>query len=614
MFSSRPLAVVVSFVALIGCSASSSSGPGSSTDGGGGGGDATLQDASGGGGDASTGNDATVPDGSTLDASGANDDSSTDDGGGGDATDASLTFVSGPAPTATDVTGKVVDTSGNPIAGATIRATYVPDGDAGVDAGGADAGGSPTTVSATDGTFTIGAPTGREVFAVTAGGYVTWQQLEPVTSMTPTLTVPLFTANAAQTVAPTGTTIAAGAATLAFPSGAYASATSVVATWIDRPHLASMSHRGWFVDAAGQPHHVLGELHVEVPSEPASPVTVTLPVPNGVTSVSYYPFDATGTLGAPIAPTSVGGGFATFAVPHFDGGVATDDAAATGGDVVSGAGSYVDPSSGQTISFGLGDSIPTGASVQQDGTIVLNFSDGSLFSLSTLTFTFTSTATTGSITTTDTGGGTGEVPHSSPGAPKVYWQIRNRAATLGVRGTVFSFTDHPCPDKARAITYVEVAQGDVLVNSTTDVPAGNEAKACEGCANPSNPTCCDVNDCATGCCTADQQCLPGTTDETCGTGGVVCAVCQSGAKTCSPSQVCAPCGSLGGACCKTGEPCQTVLDICKAPLQLACGGTTSLQCCVPSGQSPPAANAAQCCSGSTTTRATCAGGNGPVCN
>ncbi len=56
--------------------------------------------------------------------------------------------------------------------------------------------------------------------------------------------------------------------------------------------------------------------------------------------------------------------------------------------------------------------------------------------------------------------------------------------------------------------------------------AGKCAGADDGCGG----TCAD-NDCS-GCCTSDHQCLPGTSDSACGSGGWACRDCASRGRTC----------------------------------------------------------------------------------
>ncbi|MEW5742368.1 MAG: pectin acetylesterase-family hydrolase [Myxococcota bacterium] len=63
----------------------------------------------------------------------------------------------------------------------------------------------------------------------------------------------------------------------------------------------------------------------------------------------------------------------------------------------------------------------------------------------------------------------------------------------------------------------------------------------------SSSTDCGPSTCATGCCSAEGQCVAGNADDACGTGGLQCNVC-SGGQTCQAS-VCAlpPTGGGGGS-------------------------------------------------------------------
>ncbi len=67
-------------------------------------------------------------------------------------------------------------------------------------------------------------------------------------------------------------------------------------------------------------------------------------------------------------------------------------------------------------------------------------------------------------------------------------------------------------------------------------------------------TCPEDCETCTGCCTAEGECLPGTSVDACGTGGVECAVCSSGS-TCSAGRCTCLGTTCGSECCSSGEVC-----------------------------------------------------------
>lgn len=64
------------------------------------------------------------------------------------------------------------------------------------------------------------------------------------------------------------------------------------------------------------------------------------------------------------------------------------------------------------------------------------------------------------------------------------------------------------------------------------------ALAFSACGGP-QPNVCDSTSCANGCCTAEGQCVTGTANDACGTGGALCSAC-SGAQQCQASVCVAP--------------------------------------------------------------------------
>lgn len=265
------------------------------------------------------------------------------DGGGSDDGGA-LNFVVSPAATRTVLKGKVVTEIGTPLAGAMVSVA---------------GGGSMTTVA--DGSFSLGVTTGRAVVTISATGYVPRVRIVGITSVPAPLDVHLAKADAPQTVGSAGATVNVQAGVkLAIPAAAYASDASVSATWIDAAHLGSASARAQFQDADFVVHRFVGQLHIEASAQPSIPATLTVPVPSGASQITLSPLDATtGERGVALSPTSVSGGVATFAVPHFSDWIenAVVDSVDWIADAVT---SYVD-TSGNTQQANAGDPIPSGA-------------------------------------------------------------------------------------------------------------------------------------------------------------------------------------------------------------------------------------------------------------
>lgn len=111
---------------------------------------------------------------------------------------------------------------------------------------------------------------------------------------------------------------------------------------------------------------------------------------------------------------------------------------------------------------------------------------------------------------------------------------------------------------------------------------------------------CNPSNCATGCCDGDS-CLPGTTKEACGSGGIPCIACAASQTCDNQSCGCGP-GTCNG-CCEAGV-CRSGTD----PAACGSGGVTCKSC--PTGDSCilgvcssssgcSAASCSGCCSGAT---------------
>jgi hypothetical protein len=424
------------------------------------------------------------------------------------------------------VAGKVVDdTSGAPLADVAVKIDGV-DGE---------------LVTAADGNFAIGGPRGRAVTHFRADGYV------PMTIEIPNGTddLPLeyrLVSRAAETTVPTtGATVSAGNAAIVFPSGAYASDQSVRATYLEGAKALSAGVRSRTVDSEGKTIQVFGVVDVETSAEPATNVTVRVPVGAGVTAAFLYDRDDKGKLVNPIAGT-IADGKAEFSVGHFSQKVAaaaypslpndylvsqakaantTAGSALAGGiKVTTEAGGYVEIVDPRGTVFVVGEStvvtldVPATAGQRLDGCdMELEPGAGGVL--------------------LEQGALRPSLSKERPPSQRAWFHFRSRQAIMGVRGTTLTTRTSACPDKSRTLVTTEVIEGSADIctpQGRTTLEGGQKLTTCAGC--PSTPACCDQHNCQAGCCTADirtaTECTAGTSAETCGKGGTTCDSCGSG--------------------------------------------------------------------------------------
>ncbi len=500
------------------------------------------------------------------------------------------------APTTGALAGTVVDDNGAPIAGATVTAD------------------SATTTTDGSGAFSLAPPPGRAVLVASAKGKITLTRSVGVTSASPALRLKLVTAGASQMVTGAGGPLKAGVVTLTVPSGAYPSGGTVAATWIDRAHVSAASGRALFIDQDGTRHRFVGQLDVQASAQPASPVTVQIPIPVGTPSQATLVMFANdgAALGQRVLSTSMTNGFATFTIPHFSswavylavgaaevalavvvtswmildftvGAVARQAAAATV------AGWNLAPEEGLDIPSesevgGVTVVAPNGAQTYLDDHVsrIHTDEDG-----------------TTSLTCIEVCNVQAEVPPTPPPPPgrvKFHINTPKSTGTMGVRGTVFSVRQKPCSGAdGTAIDTVETSEGDVdfsVGGAHFDVRAGKQAEGCDGCKDPKQAVCdCDVKACEA----AGGECLkcPGESPQARGAlieGSPFCVPKNSVCCARDRGQFVAVCSDSRGVCQCAGKSqagCATRNSLCVTDR----GGERILDCGLTPEQPSPCENA-----------------------
>jgi hypothetical protein len=396
------------------------------------------------------------------------------------------------------VFGFILDPDGNPISGANISAS----------------GTSSHATTGPRGSYALGGlPLGFVTLSVTVTNYVARTVASAATPSGFEQNIVLGPSPTATIVKSSGTVVTAGAASLSFPAGAYASSVQVGATWLTGGGITTTAAPPFFVDDQGNYAEVLGILHVTVPSEPAQNVTVTVPVASNLTAsdIALFSIDAqTNTWSNPIAPSSVSGGVATFVVSHF-----SDEALAQlrVGDAEL---AYSVSGSGATYTLGNAAAVPISAGMLIPRGVILDLAGQSVCSTGIICGTsdnrcegnavygtydicrkngkvqlnrVSGVATQLQVGAIETLTRIIERPETKPPAgQRNKYTIRTRTRTVGgVRGTVTNFDIYPCSDEPSAdYTDVDVAEGDVLLSGPAgdlDVTAGQDAEGCEDCTN-----------------------------------------------------------------------------------------------------------------------------------
>jgi len=203
-----------------------------------------------------------------------------------------------PAAATGSVYGKIVDAdSGNHIAGATVK--LGPAGE--------------VTGTTTDlGTYAVTGVSGHSRLEVSAPGYITWAQEIGVGRSTLAHNVALLKRANTQAVPPGGGTVTAGAASLVFPAGAYATTTAVSATLVPHGKTYALPARQVVKNEQGL-FQLDSALVVSAPTEPNQPVTVKLPAPAGNAVIVQVADDGTSAQ----LPPTIDNGIATVTVTHF---------------------------------------------------------------------------------------------------------------------------------------------------------------------------------------------------------------------------------------------------------------------------------------------------------
>jgi hypothetical protein len=282
---------------------------------------------------------------------------------------------------------------------------------------------------------------------------------------------------APQTVTATGGTVTAGSMTLQFPAGAYAASTSVVATAYDGTAVPSVSGPVRYVDANGTGWEVLEALDVQVPSEPAQPVTLKAPVPLGTAASDVALVDLVGGAWAnPVAPTSVSGGWATFSVAHFsDPAVVHKSSPSVWFTFVSGLVQFTDATGTHYASPGMECGVGCVIQTAQNALAEVVFDEGSVFQLFRDTQLAFLSEAAGFIIKLQIAWGTVKV-HAKPLTTTPHVDLSDTHGNVAaVRGTVFDFTASSCGSGFE--DFVDCTDGDVLLTAggtSTDDPAGKE--------------------------------------------------------------------------------------------------------------------------------------------
>ena len=471
------------------------------------------------------------------------------------------------APTTGGLAGTVVDEDGVPIAGATVNAV--------------GAVGTVSTTTDGSGAFALAPTPGRVQLQISAMGRVPFSRSIGVTSISPTLRFKLVTAGAAQKIMAAGGTVKAGDASLVVPNGAYPSGASITATWIDRAHVSGATGRPLFVDDVAR-YRFVGQLSVDASSEPASPVTLQVPVPAGMPSDEALVAVAivNGEIaGAQLAPTGIANGVASFALPHLSTWTVMRRRLITAVAVPLAAAWVVldvinDGANALAARLEVGQDLPPESEVSDAVVVAPNGAQVYLDAhVSTIHTDDDGTTSSTCIELCNVQADVPPTPAAPPGKTK--YQIRTKTAALGCRGTVFSVRQKACSvADGSAIDTVEVSEGDVDFNvggADYDVPAGKQAEGCDGCKDPKQAVCdCDVKACeaAGGMCDPCIGKARGYVTVGSGLGGISSCVekgslccLQSTMLLCLPSQfpgyaiTCQCAGSQNAGCATSNSAC-----------------------------------------------------------
>lgn len=428
---------------------------------------------------------------------------------------------------------------------------------------------------------------GPHQMRIDSAGYLPWRgRLEHVGSES--VAVLLRKAEPAVTVGPAPSSLQRGAATLEIPAGAFAAATTLTATWLAAGEVLSVTSETFVADGS-KSQRIFGKLVADASAQPSVPVQITVSIPDriDIAKVALCDRQADGACKTLLAPSSVMGNVATFAVPHFSEWDAVEtlevdsehlwpySVVAIGCSKESGCGeSTVTHATNQQIpaeplKLGLqlanGDTfdVPDGAEVALQHylgtTVTWRQCDG----CGSATVRLRSTARFFFTAGVDYVGTATAVGRNIKAYVSSQWDDLRRRLNVAVKlfeipnlvdlwdkGTLFSVRETFCASDPNA-QFVQVRVASGSVHATTpgtafDVGGGEEAYTCVGCKKNKRPFCaCDP----VACEKAGGACL-------------TCKDLPEGQVTARIGNIdgCAPrgaicCGAPTGAYCGTGESC-----------------------------------------------------------
>jgi hypothetical protein len=298
-------------------------------------------------------------------------------------------------------------------------------------------------------------------------------------------------------------------AELVVPAGAFSDGSTVALTYLPRAVVAAVVGAPQFVDADQVPRRVLATATLEGSEAPAVPVRVRVPVPTDASadSVTGFRINDNGDWGDKLAPASVSGGFAEFALSasgRF--GVAVDARHADGSKV-----GYliVDPGeSGMSVGHVVTDGLDL-ATISQPLAVVdpqgsrLEIGPATRVHLESPAEDGTAPGSTGAARAkeapysgdaTVTAGRVRAVVPEPMGTVDLDKPVRlavsGRLGRFEARGTAFIVTT--CASGSGSVDTLEVVDGTVdatFAGKTSRIAAGQAASYCTSCGGGKAPTC-----------------------------------------------------------------------------------------------------------------------------
>jgi hypothetical protein len=452
-------------------------------------------------------------------------------------------------------------------------------------------------MSAADGSYSLSVATGKVSVSATLAGYLSWQRTVPVGGAAVATAIRLVSTGVPEMIGSAGGTVAAGPASVVFPSGAVASATQVTATWLPRTQVSSFPSAPRWVDASGHFHRTHSVLHLSLAAQLGMQVTVTIPVPADAVAAKFglSILGADGSWGTPLQPTQLSGGMATFILTTLaarthhpkatdgsdsdlggdedtggdDTGISEGDEDDEGND---GSGSsdsseqqttYTDATTNQPVTITNGDLVPTNQPLiaATNERIVDAYSEFDVVGEFVAGFSVVGTESV--LWLRSAYGQIRSLVHQIPGDNYAPVQMQN--ALMGVRGTAFTVDVKPCPpDSTGVIEHegsLEVTEGIVAANKpdgeSWTVNGGQSLTiSCLECGLGGHGGCClcpDGSQCPNG---ELQQCCLCPNGQSCPNHDVTqCCICPDGS-SCPNGQSaqCQAC-NIQITTCGAGAPC-----------------------------------------------------------